>query len=99
MFCAITKELSQNIKDVTTENDELKSPRTKPYSLLSLIFRIFTQPQIKSALETFGDQLDWIKNLLDDYMKDNKKTSAINRSDSRAVDNKKKQELQAFFQV
>ena len=38
----------------------------------------------------FGDQLDWINNLLEDYMKDNKMAPAINGSDSRAVDDKKK---------
>ena len=36
------------------------------------LFRIFTQPQVKSALKMFEDQLDWINKLLEDYMKDNK---------------------------
>ena len=36
------------------------------------MFRIFTQPQVKSALKMFGDQLEWINNLLENYMKDNK---------------------------
>ena len=64
--------------------------RTKPYLLFLFIYRIFTQPQVKSALKMFGDQLDWINNLLEDYMKDNKMAPAINGSDSRAVDDKKK---------
>jgi hypothetical protein len=36
----------------------------------------------------FGDQLDWINNLLEDYMKDNK--LAINGSDSRTATDKNK---------
>merc|ERR1712013_176629 len=31
----------------------------------------FTQPQIKSALKMFSDNLDWINNLLEDFMKEN----------------------------
>ena len=54
------------------------------------IFRIFTQPQVKSALKMFGDQLDWMNNLLEDYMKDSKLAPAINGSDSRTVTDKKK---------
>merc|ERR1712181_32779 len=80
MFCDITKELSQKIKEATTENG--KSPR-----------EIFTQPQIKSALKMFGDQLDWINNLLEDYMKDmkdNKMPPAISGAKSSVVDEKKK---------
>merc|ERR1712215_665496 len=33
---------------------------------------IFAQPQVKSALTMFGDRLDWINKLLDDYLKENK---------------------------
>merc|ERR1712243_435014 len=31
----------------------------------------FTQPQIKSALKMFSDNLDWINTLLEDFMKEN----------------------------
>ena len=40
--------------------------------ILHIIFRFFTQPQVKSALKMFGDQLDWINKMLEDYMKENK---------------------------
>merc|ERR1739838_168902 len=60
VFCDITRELSQKIKDAT-EMGNGKSPR-----------EFFTQPQVKSALKLFSDQLDWINKLLEDYMKENK---------------------------
>merc|ERR1712106_328870 len=60
VFCDITRELSQKIKDAT-EMGNGKSPR-----------EFFTQPQVKSALKMFGDQLDWINKMLEDYMKENK---------------------------
>ena len=40
--------------------------------ILYNLFRFFTQPQVKSALNMFGDQLDWINKMLEDYMKENK---------------------------
>eukprot|EP00092_Neocalanus_flemingeri_P001795 GFUD01001913.1.p1 GENE.GFUD01001913.1~~GFUD01001913.1.p1 ORF type:complete len:228 (-),score=60.01 GFUD01001913.1:97-780(-) len=59
VFCDITKELSQKIKEATSEMENSKSPR-----------EFFTQPQVKAALQMFGDQLDWINQLLEAYMKD-----------------------------
>jgi hypothetical protein len=44
----------------------------------------------------FGDQLDWINNLLEDYMKDNKLTPAINGSDS-GTDKKKSMSSRLSF--
>ena len=60
-------------------------------------FRIFTQPQVKSALKMFVDQLDWINKLIGDYMKENKvateSRSSIGGTKSKATNdeaNKKK---------
>eukprot|EP00092_Neocalanus_flemingeri_P033042 GFUD01035936.1.p1 GENE.GFUD01035936.1~~GFUD01035936.1.p1 ORF type:complete len:211 (+),score=67.28 GFUD01035936.1:49-681(+) len=60
VFCDVTKELSQKIKEAT-EPGKGKTPR-----------EFFSQPQVKSSLKMFSDQLDWIIKLMEDYMKDNK---------------------------
>merc|ERR1711970_573288 len=65
MFCDITKELSQKIKEASKEN--------------------FTQPQIKSALKMFSDNLDWINKLLEDFMKEN-----LTPNGNKAADKKSK---------
>merc|ERR1719483_2005142 len=82
MFCDITRELSQKIKEATSETQKSKTPR-----------EIFTQPQVKSALKMFIDQLDWINKQLENFMEDNKlsvaDSKAMNGSTSRAVDDKK----------
>jgi len=59
LFRDITKEITQKIQDATSENG--KTPR-----------EFFTQPQVKSALEMFKDKLEWINQLIEDYMKENK---------------------------
>eukprot|EP00092_Neocalanus_flemingeri_P082643 GFUD01103557.1.p1 GENE.GFUD01103557.1~~GFUD01103557.1.p1 ORF type:complete len:193 (-),score=56.11 GFUD01103557.1:97-675(-) len=61
IFRDVTKELSQKVKDATSGTHKGKSPR-----------EFFTQPQVKSALIMFADQLDWMVKLMEDNMKEKK---------------------------
>merc|ERR1719500_930520 len=56
-FCGIAKELSQKIKEATSDKKSSKKPR-----------EIFTQPQVKSALKLLSEQLDLVTSLLEDFM-------------------------------
>ena len=62
-------------------------------SITTNISRTFTQPQIKSALKMFSDQIDWINKLLEDFMKDSKAAPATNGYFSKAADDKKKSSM------
>merc|ERR1712115_37130 len=72
MLSDLAKELSQKIKEATSENKSSKTPR-----------EIFTQPHVKSALKMFSDQLDWFNTSLEDFMREHNITASNNENQTK----------------